>query len=199
MASRKRSEAQRAADLVQMERLHLKGKTEHEITDILNAERPYELTRNQIHYDLASLAAEWRAEAKSDKADAIAREFAHIKVLQGTYWSAWERSLEEKTKTRTEKTTGTGAGKASVEKESLFGNPSYLAGVMSCIERRCKLLGLDAPLKNEHTGKGGAAIEQTVTHAIDPATASTIFDFLAAAGAIQAVADATAADGVHPA
>ena len=54
----------------------------------------------------------------------------------------------------------------------------------------------------EHGGAADAPpikTESTVIHAIDPATAGTIFDFLAAAGAIQAVADATEVDGVHPA
>jgi hypothetical protein len=34
-----------------------------------------------------------------------------------------------------------------------------LAGVMSCIEKRCKLLGLDAPAKQEVTGKDGGPIQ----------------------------------------
>ncbi len=31
--------------------------------------------------------------------------------------------------------------------EQRNGNPAYLSGVQWCIDRRCKLLGLDAPIK----------------------------------------------------
>jgi hypothetical protein len=37
-----------------------------------------------------------------------------------------------------------------MEREQRDGNPAFLAGVMSCIERRCKLLGLDAPVKQQN-------------------------------------------------
>jgi hypothetical protein len=46
-----------------------------------------------------------------------------------------------------------------MEREQRDGNPAFLAGVMSCIERRCKLLGLDAPVKSELTGKDGGPIK----------------------------------------
>jgi hypothetical protein len=46
-----------------------------------------------------------------------------------------------------------------MEKEQRDGNPAFLAGVMSCIERRCKLLGLDAPAKAELTGKDGGPVQ----------------------------------------
>jgi hypothetical protein len=38
---------------------------------------------------------------------------------------------------------------SSVVVEERDGNPSWLAGVDKCIERRCKLLGLDAPVKTD--------------------------------------------------
>ena len=48
-----------------------------------------------------------------------------------------------------------GSAKAVIEKETMLGNPAYLAGVMSCIERRCKILGLDAPTKIAPTAPDG--------------------------------------------
>jgi hypothetical protein len=32
-----------------------------------------------------------------------------------------------------------------MRKEGQAGNPAFLAGVLTCIERRCSILGLDAP------------------------------------------------------
>ena len=39
-----------------------------------------------------------------------------------------------------------GTIRTTIEREMLLGVPAYLAGVMSCIDRRCKILGLDAPV-----------------------------------------------------
>ena len=35
--------------------------------------------------------------------------------------------------------------KASVKKEGQAGDPRFLDGVLKCVERRCSILGLDAP------------------------------------------------------
>jgi hypothetical protein len=65
------------------------------------------------------------------------------------------------------------------------------------MERRAKLLGLDAPAKQELSGPAGAPLH--LEHSIDGDTAESIFDILAAAGAIPAGGDEAAPDGVHPA
>lgn len=157
MAKPKRTETQRSIDLAYIERLHLKGMGQIEIAEQLNKERPYQLSYQQIGYDLRSLAKMWREEARAEVDEAKAKALAELKILQATYWEAWERSLTERTKTKQEK-NAIGVGKASVEKETLLGNPAYLAGVQSCIEQRCKIIGLYAPTKSEVTGKDGAPL-----------------------------------------
>lgn len=169
MAERKRTEAQRAADLVEIERLHLRGKTEVEIAEKISAQRPYALSRQQVGYDLRTLAAMWKKEALAERDDNIAKELASIRSLQKEYYEAWERTLDERTKTRTEQSTPTGqvdkdgkavkskvgTAKATVEKETLLGNPAYLAGVQWCISERSKILGLYAPNKIAPTSPDG--------------------------------------------
>ena len=157
MAKNKRTEAQRALDLVQIERLHLKGMPALEIAEKISSERPYTLSRQQVGYDLKTLEILWRAEAKAEIDAAKAKTLAEIRILQETYWDAWARSCEEKTKTRTEKSAG-GTAKASVEKDQMLGNPAFLAGVQWCIEQRCKIFGINAPVKAEITGKDGEAL-----------------------------------------
>jgi hypothetical protein len=156
MALNKRTQAQRAADLAQTERLHLQGKTQYEIAEIISSQRPYTLSRQQVDYDLGSLAVMWRAEAVATRDASIAKELAQIKMLQSEYWTAWESSKTERTKARQE-TDGTKdrsgkpiVKKSSMEKEQRDGNPAFLQGVLSCIDRRCKLLGLDAPVKQQN-------------------------------------------------
>ncbi len=51
--------------------------------------------------------------------------------------------------------------------------------------------------KTEVTGKDGAPLQAQVTHAIDPDTATSIFDILAAAGVFESDAGDAAPDEVH--
>jgi hypothetical protein len=156
MAAPKRTAFERERDLHRTAQLYLKGRTQAEIAEELN------VSREQIKYDLAIIQTRWRSDTTINLDEAKQKELARVDHLERTYWDAWERSLEGKVKTRTEQSTngkgaddgGTKAAKASVEKESLLGNPAYLAGVMSCIERRCKMLGLDAPIKNDNNNTG---------------------------------------------
>lgn len=172
MALNKRTQAQRAADLVQIENLHLRGKTQIEIAEIISSQRPYTLSRQQVDYDLRSLTKMWLAEATAERDSAMAKELATIRALQAECWAAWEQSKSERTKARQE-TGGKGKDgkatvtKASMEKEQRDGNPAFLQAVLSCIDRRCKLLGLDAPAKSELTGKDGGDLVFRVVYGDD--------------------------------
>jgi len=156
MAERKRTKAQRLADLALIERLNLRGKKADEIAEELNAIRPYTLSRQQVGYDIRDVAQMWLEESKAEIDAAKAKALAELRDLQTEFWQAWESSKTERTKARQESSGKDKDGKpavtkASMEKEQRDGNPAFLQGVMTCIDRRCKLLGLDAPTKQEVT------------------------------------------------
>jgi hypothetical protein len=152
MAATKRTPIQREHDLTQIAGLYLRGKTQAAIAEELK------ITQQQVSYDLKIIQARWRKDTTIDMDEAKRKELARIDELERTYWTAWERSLDEKVKTRTEKRAGEEGGKASIEKETLLGVPAYLAGVQWCISERCKLLGLYAPAKSALTDAEGNAI-----------------------------------------
>lgn len=145
MAGPKRTPTQRENDLQRIAALYLRGKRQADIAQELG------IAQQQVSYDLKEIHKRWRESTLIDINEAKQRELARIDELEIEYWDAWRRSCEEKTKTRTEK-AATGATKASVEKDTMLGNPAYLAGVQWCIERRCKIFGIDAPDKTEHSG-----------------------------------------------
>lgn len=63
-----------------------------------------------------------------DLGAAKAEALAKLDALEARYWDAWRNSNA---------------------------NADYLAGVHSCIEKRCQLLGLNTPIKAEcETNKG---------------------------------------------
>ena len=82
--------------------------------------------------------------------------------MRREYWQAWIRSTEDKEATLTEKVeaTTTTRSKAQIRKEGQAGDPRFLAGVQWCIERRCKLIGLDAPEKHDITSHDRVGAEK---------------------------------------
>jgi len=146
MAAPKRTPIQRARDRAEIARRYCHGEYQWAIADSLG------LSRQQITYDLKVIQREWR-ESRLQAIDALkAVELAKIDELERTYWIAWERSRQEAVRTRTAR-RGEGEPYASIERENPVGDPRFLVGVQWCIERRCKLLGLDAPTRVDITAR----------------------------------------------
>ena len=148
----------------QVAEMYLRGKYQTDIASEMN------VNQATISRDLAELRKEWldRSINHIDQRKAI--ELAKIDQLEITYWDAWERSKEDSETETVEK-----IGKADKDgkptpdrikqnkrKEGQTGNPSFLAGVQWCINKRCEILGLDAPKKNELAGPGGGPIETNI-------------------------------------
>ena len=149
-----RNPAQRERDRAYLAERYLRGVTQAEIAVHLG------LSRQQITYDVKLLQARWRQSSLHDFDAARGQELAKIDELERTYWVAWEHSLQERQTTTTKRVDvgvpgeqgGSARAEAQLRKEQRDGNPAYLEGVRWCIERRCRLLGLDAPEQIEHSG-----------------------------------------------
>lgn len=158
MAAPKRTPFQIARDRAEIARLYLQGKFQHEIASTINSDpdRDYTLTQPMISYDLKAVQDDWRDSAVRDFDAAKAEAIAKIDELERTYWAAWLASRETKERTIQEQIVATTARtKAVIHKEEQVGDPRFLAGVQWCIDRRCKLMGLDAPLKIAPTDPSG--------------------------------------------
>ena len=157
MTGRRRSTSQIVRDRRRIADLYLQGETQTNIAVLVKLSRP------TVTRDLAALRDEWRASALIDIDEAKARSLAKVDRLEREYWTAWARSCEDAETVRMEgKPTGEGEEGApeKVVKTSKgqAGDPRFLAGVMTCIERRCKIIGVDAPTKNELTAAGGGPL-----------------------------------------
>jgi predicted transcriptional regulator len=152
MAAPKRKKTQREFDLTRVAEMYLTGKRQVDIAVELG------VTQQQVSYDLQELHTRWRESSLIDIGEAKNRELERIDILEQEYWAAWVRSCGERTKTKHETLADEESVRSSVEVEQMLVNPAYLAGVQSCIESRCKIIGLYAPAKQEHTGKDGGPI-----------------------------------------
>ena len=137
-----------------------------------------------ISRDLTALRREWLDRSVNHIEQKKAEQLAKIDRLEVTYWNAWERSKENAevetveqigVKTKTQK--GVNGEEYSIVPERIkknkrtegqLGNPAFLQGVQWCINKRCEILGLDAPKKQEHTGKDGAPMTIKVEYVNTP-------------------------------
>ena len=153
--SKRRDAAQLARDRRRIAEMYLHGVLQADIADELH------IDQSTVSRDLKALQDEWRASSLVDINEAKSRELARIDELERTYWDGWQRSKEDAEIQRTRATDTQRGGKryeAGTEKRGQVGDPRFLAGVGWCIERRCKLIGIDAPTKQEITGSDGGPV-----------------------------------------
>ena len=116
---------------------YLRGQYQSEIAAELGIDQA------TVSRDLKTIRATWLASAVRDFDALKAQELAKIDAVEREYWLAWERSQQNKEVEYTEDSSkGFKSGK---RREGQAGNPAFLAGVLTCIERRCAILGIDAP------------------------------------------------------
>jgi DNA-binding MarR family transcriptional regulator len=151
MSGPKRTAFQREYDYQLITQLYVKGMFQSEIAEKLG------LSQGQVSQDIKAIQARWRKNTEHNLDEHKAVELAKLDELERTAWNAWERSTAERTKKRTltkgernEDGQIVGSG-GSVDVEQRDGNPAFLETVLKCIDRRVKILGLDAPVKGENT------------------------------------------------
>jgi len=141
-----RSPSELARDRKRIAELYLQGKYQHEIAEELK------MSQATVSSDLRKMQAEWLQSALVNIDEVKAKELAKIDQLERTYWEAWQKSCED-----AETTTATMQGdktSSQLRKEKSMGDPRFLAGVERCIEKRCRIMGIDAPIKVDATTKG---------------------------------------------
>lgn len=105
------------------------------------------VSKSQAHKDLAEVRRRWRESSIRDFDAAKERELEAIDRVEMAAWEGWERSLEDAVKlVEEDKQAGEYPGKTNrMETQGQSGDARFLNTVMSCIERRCKIFGVDAP------------------------------------------------------
>lgn len=114
---------------------------------------------SNISRDIQIVVGRWQRAAIFTIDQYKAIEIQKINTLEQEYYDAWMRSKESRERTVTERLERGGDEdnlariRARIASEERDGNPNFLAGVQWCIDRRCKLLGLDTPAKIDNSGE----------------------------------------------
>lgn len=149
----KRSHFQIQRDRQRIADWYCQGLTQADIAERLNAGRDFTLSQQTISNDLRAIQKEWLESSLRDFDEMRAEQLGKIDRLEREYWRGWERSCEDAETVRKEG-PASGVEKIVKTEKGQAGDPRFLSGVERCIERRCKLLGLDAPVKQDITSDG---------------------------------------------
>ena len=148
MAKPRRTPDQVLKDQAIVAEMYLKGNTMAAIAEKLGG---YSI--NMVNYDLREVRKRWRASTVRDFDAHREEQLARLDLIEAAAWREWERSCKDYYK----QTTGTGA-MGPIDKEETggqTGDPRYMNVILNTVERRCKLLGLDAPTKVAPTTPDG--------------------------------------------
>lgn len=97
-----------------------------------------------IFEDVKAIIAEWQKTQQHHVNEWIAIELEKVGHVEAQAWEAWERSQEDAEIQTVE--TGSKEGRKSRHTiKGQVGDAHFLDVVLKCVQRRCELLGLDAP------------------------------------------------------
>lgn len=99
------------------------------------------VSQSTVSRDIKEILTEWRESAIRDFDEARQIELNRLFKIENEMWAAWEKSKLDAT-SETEETSAAGV-KLTIKKERQFGDPRYLQLALQCLDKRCKLLGLD--------------------------------------------------------
>lgn len=109
------------------------------------------INRNAVTRHLSYIQARWRRQMAASYETMIIDELQKISLVEREFWQGWKRSVLDAVKRREVIAENKGEDSYQLTEERIVqsGDPRFLDGVMKCIERRCKLLGTDQPIKYE--------------------------------------------------
>jgi hypothetical protein len=112
------------------------------------------VSQNMISVDLAYIRRQWRA-TMTERYDALLDEqLGKVDACEREAWDAWERSKQNAKRKTTKGKAVRGpdgrylppdAPQVETVTEGQCGDPRYLTIVLQCVERRCKMIGAEAP------------------------------------------------------
>jgi len=149
----RRSANQLARDRHEIARLYLQGCLQADIAKKVG------LAQSTVCRDIQVLHKKWLLDANKDFDKAKAAEIAKIDDLEMTYHDAWMRSKEDAV-TVTVKEYQDGETETTTVTKGQVGDSRFLSGIHECIDKRCKIFGLETVNVNLRSDWQGEALEQ---------------------------------------
>jgi hypothetical protein len=129
--------------------LYMKGHNIEQIRELAELETGHRFSGPGVYSYLAEAIKGWESNKEHFQNNHKAIELEKVNRLEVAYWEGFERSKKiQRTKVKTK--GGEDGGKLAIsqvreEDKKAAGDPRFLNGIQWCIDRRCSLLGIDAP------------------------------------------------------
>jgi transposase len=132
-------------------KLYLQGKSQLAISEIVG------VVPKTVFNDLKALREQWRQNAAANFSELQSRELAKIDLIEQECWDQWDRSKKDREIHSAEKEDGLNGQKtkSGLKREGQTADTSYIDKIQWCINKRCQILGLDAPSKVAMTDPTG--------------------------------------------
>jgi hypothetical protein len=169
----RRSVNQIRADRILLTDLMVRGMTLEQMADKLAEVRGYRLHFSTINREVRFITDDYK-KRNDDLLDRHRqRQLMRLDAQEQEAWRAWEKSKEDAITKQGERSTGQGQNganggreKSLVRQAGRVGNAEFLRVMLAIAERRCKLLGLDAPNRNVLMNPDGTAIQPATPAAV---------------------------------
>ena len=119
--------------------LYVQGWTQTAISQEL------EMAQSTVSADLKAIQKVWRENAVRDFDAAREKELQKLDRLERESWAAWDRSQKPKKLARIRVEGNQQKTEKLVADQA--GDPRFLSIIKDCVAKRCKILGLDAPIE----------------------------------------------------
>jgi hypothetical protein len=161
--SHSRTNGELRKDRIDIAKLYVQGYGPTYIAHWMSENRSYSLSVATISRDIAVVKREWREQYLPDIDAMKAVELARLDSLIQEAWAGWYASRKTKETSETEQMTQetkakTGSvakpiyyeeTKSKLKQEQRDGDYRFLEMIDKCINRRCRILGLEAPSRHE--------------------------------------------------
>jgi len=170
----RRTAYQIRADRVFLTDLMIRGMSLERMADALAEARGYRLHFSTIRRELGIIIDEYK-DRNDDLLDRHRqRQLMRLDAQEQEAWRAWEESKKDAITKQGERISGQpgqngsagGRERSLVKQAGRVGNAEFLRVMLSIAERRCKLLGLDAPARNVLMNPDGSAIQPATPAAV---------------------------------
>jgi hypothetical protein len=160
MTAKKRHPDEVRRDRELIAKFYMQGKNQFEIAEIISKQYDFTITQQQISSDLQVIRDRWLKSSVRDFDTAKAEQLAKIDHMESEAWDAWNKSKDKYRQITTKKGVNAKGiiNETTARVEDLIGNPAFMNIIDRCIERRCKLLGLDAELRYADVNLAIAAV-----------------------------------------
>ncbi len=153
--------------------LYLEGNYMSKIASIMG------ISHATVSRDISFMRRRWIAESKQSMDMLKAKELSKVDHLEEIYWQAWMRSQQDVEEVTVEDVTGPPqlrgnaaavapiAVQVAIKKREIRklmqrdGSAAFLSGIQWCVDKRCEILGLNAP-RRVAGGDGGPVVFRVV-------------------------------------